>query len=195
MYLKQCRYKLVISLFSLEALTFWYSRLMGDEYYQSSSPFIPSDSRAILETQKNVTLSAVNTQIEGLQSNLLKAQTADISAPPRSTQHEQKNPLGLFWQFRPSTSNYNDTLYYNLIHDLTIQHKTVQATELSDSLHNYYCQTEARKHIAKDVASVTGQIISTACAVSKVTRPFTRNCSVAIAVRSSWDQPWPSYRL
>ena len=25
-----------------------------------------------------------------------------------------KKSLGLFWQFRPSTSNYNDTLYYNL---------------------------------------------------------------------------------
>ena len=25
-----------------------------------------------------------------------------------------KKALGLFWQFRPSTSNYNDTLYYNL---------------------------------------------------------------------------------
>ena len=25
-----------------------------------------------------------------------------------------KKPLGLFWQVRPSTSNYNDTLYYNL---------------------------------------------------------------------------------
>ena len=53
---------------------------MGDEYYQSSSPFIPSDLHAILETQKNVTLSAVNTQIEGLQSNLLKAQTADLAS-------------------------------------------------------------------------------------------------------------------
>ena len=53
---------------------------MADEYYQSSSPFIPSDLHAILETQKNVTLSAVNTQIEGLQSNLLKAQTADLES-------------------------------------------------------------------------------------------------------------------
>ena len=25
-----------------------------------------------------------------------------------------KKPLGLFWQFRPSTGDYNDTLYYNL---------------------------------------------------------------------------------
>ena len=102
---------------------------MGDEYCQSSSPFIPFDLHAILETQKNVTLSAVNTQIEGLQSNLLKAQTADISAPPRSTQHEQKKPLGLFWQFRPSTSNYNDTLYYNLTQDLTIGNKRSDRAE------------------------------------------------------------------
>ena len=35
-----------------------------------------------------------------------------------------KLPLGLFWQFRPSTSIYNDTLYYNLIQDLSIRHKT-----------------------------------------------------------------------
>ena len=45
---------------------------MGDE--NSSSPSIPSDLHAILEAQKNVILSAVNTQIQGLQSNLLKAQ-------------------------------------------------------------------------------------------------------------------------
>ena len=43
----------------------------------------------------------------------LNLSTYHISAPPRSAQHEEK-PLGLFWQFRPSTSNYNDTLYYNL---------------------------------------------------------------------------------
>ena len=46
---------------------------MGDE--DSSSPSIPSDLHAILEAQKNVILSAVNTQIQGLQSNLLKAQS------------------------------------------------------------------------------------------------------------------------
>ena len=47
---------------------------MGDED-SSSSPSIPSDLHAILEAQKNVILSAVNTQIQGLQSNLLKAQS------------------------------------------------------------------------------------------------------------------------
>ena len=46
---------------------------MGDE--DSSSPSIPSDLHAILEAQKNVILSAVNTQIQALQSNLLKAQS------------------------------------------------------------------------------------------------------------------------
>ena len=40
-----------------------------------------------------------------------------------------KKPLGLFWQFRPSTSNYNDTLYYNRIQDLSIQHKTSDRAE------------------------------------------------------------------
>ena len=47
---------------------------MGDED-SSSSPSIPSDLHAILEPQKNVILSAVNTQIQGVQSNLIKAQT------------------------------------------------------------------------------------------------------------------------
>ena len=40
-----------------------------------------------------------------------------------------KKPLGLFWQFGPSTSNYNDTLYYNLIQDLTIRQKTSDRAE------------------------------------------------------------------
>ena len=43
--------------------------------------------------------------------------------------------------------------------------------------------------IVRDLASVTGQIISMACAVGNVTRPFTRNCYAAIECRSSWDQP------
>jgi len=47
---------------------------MSDED-SSSSLSIPSDSHAILEAQKNVILSVVNTQVEGLQSSLLKAQT------------------------------------------------------------------------------------------------------------------------
>ena len=40
-----------------------------------------------------------------------------------------KKPLGLIWQFRPSTSNYNDTLYYNLIQDLSIRHETSDRAE------------------------------------------------------------------
>ena len=47
---------------------------MGDED-SSSSPSIPFDLHAILEAQKNVILSSVNTQIQGLQNNLIKAQT------------------------------------------------------------------------------------------------------------------------
>ena len=47
---------------------------MGEQ--NSSSPSsIPPDLHAILEAQKNAILSAVDTQIQGLQSNLLKAQT------------------------------------------------------------------------------------------------------------------------
>ena len=42
---------------------------MGDED-SSSSLIIPSDLHAILEAQKNVILSAANTQIRGLQSNV-----------------------------------------------------------------------------------------------------------------------------
>ena len=51
---------------------------MADED-SSSSPSTPSDLKAILEAQKNVILSTVNTQIQGLESNLLKAQT-DLSS-------------------------------------------------------------------------------------------------------------------
>ena len=40
-----------------------------------------------------------------------------------------KKPLGLFWQFRPSTSNYNDTLYCNLMQDVSIRHKTSDRAE------------------------------------------------------------------
>ena len=43
--------------------------------------------------------------------------------------------------------------------------------------------------LARDLASVTEQIISMACAVSNVTRLFTRNCYAAIECRTSWDQP------
>ena len=43
--------------------------------------------------------------------------------------------------------------------------------------------------IARHLASVTGQINSMACAVSNVTRLFTRNCYAAIECRSYWDQP------
>ena len=46
---------------------------MGNEDFSSSSS-IPSDLHAILDAQKDVILSAVNTQIQGLQSKFLKAQ-------------------------------------------------------------------------------------------------------------------------
>ena len=44
----------------------------GDSSLSSS---IPTDLKAFLEAQKNIILSTVNTQIQGLESNLLKAQT------------------------------------------------------------------------------------------------------------------------
>ena len=43
--------------------------------------------------------------------------------------------------------------------------------------------------LARDLASITGQIISMACTVGNVTRLFTRNCYSAIELRTSWDQP------
>ena len=62
-----------------------------------------------------------------------------------------KKPLGLFWQFRPSTSNYNDTLYYNLIQDLSIRHKTSDRAErqftqllLSDGGQKKACRKKTR---------------------------------------------------
>ena len=58
----------------------------------------------------------------------LKSTEDMISAPPRSTQHDEK-PLGLFWQFRPSTSNNNNTLYHNLLQDLSIRRKTRDRAE------------------------------------------------------------------
>ena len=46
-----------------------------------------------------------------------------------SVHNMSEKPLGLFWQFRLSTSNYNDTLYYKIIQDLSIQHKTSDRAE------------------------------------------------------------------
>ena len=59
---------------------------------------------------------------------LLGHRSYQILAPPRSTQHDEK-PLGLFWQFRPSTSNNNNTLYHNLLQDLSIRRKTRDRAE------------------------------------------------------------------
>ena len=43
--------------------------------------------------------------------------------------------------------------------------------------------------LARNLASVTGQIFPMACAVGNITRLFTRNYYAAIECRSSWDQP------
>ena len=51
---------------------------MADEESSSSSS-ISSDLHAILDAQKNAILSTVNTQIQGLQSNLVKAPTDLVS--------------------------------------------------------------------------------------------------------------------
>ena len=41
---------------------------------------------------------------------------------------------------------------------------------------------------ARNLASITGQIISMSCAIGNITRLLTRNCYAAIERRSSWDQ-------
>ena len=43
--------------------------------------------------------------------------------------------------------------------------------------------------LGRDLASLTGQIISMACAAGNITRLFTRNCYGTFECRSSWDQP------
>ena len=43
--------------------------------------------------------------------------------------------------------------------------------------------------VARDLASITGQVISMTCPVGNVGRLFTRNCSAAIEPRTSWAQP------
>ena len=54
----------------------------------SSSPPFPPGFHAILEAQKNAILSAVDSQIQGLQSNLLKAQTDLASQTASEVQPE-----------------------------------------------------------------------------------------------------------
>ena len=43
--------------------------------------------------------------------------------------------------------------------------------------------------VARDLASITGQVISMTCAVENVARLFTRSCYAAIERRTSWAQP------
>ena len=42
---------------------------------------------------------------------------------------------------------------------------------------------------ARDLASITGQVISMSCAVGHITRLLTRNCYGALQLRTSWDHP------
>ena len=79
-------------------LTLCFLRLMGDEDSLSSSS-ITSDLRAILDAQKNVILSAINTQIQGLQNNLLKAQT-DLA--PQIASEGQRETSGAHHMELPS---------------------------------------------------------------------------------------------
>ena len=64
---------------------------MGDEDSSSSSPSTSSDLEAILEAQKNFTLSAVNMQIQGLESNLLAQIGFGVSISFRSATRNQRN--------------------------------------------------------------------------------------------------------
>ena len=45
-----------------------------------------------------------------------------------------------------------------------------------------------RSVMARDLASITGQIISMLCAVGNISRLLTRSCYAAIECRESWDQ-------
>ena len=59
---------------------------------------------------------------QGLIFNITEQITVSCALPQNklsfqlhhAVHNKSKKPLGLFWRFRPSTSNYNDTLYYNL---------------------------------------------------------------------------------
>ena len=42
---------------------------------------------------------------------------------------------------------------------------------------------------ARDLASITGQVISMSCAAGNITRLLTRNCYAALQLRTSWDHP------
>ena len=75
---------------------------MGDED-SSSSPSIPSNLHAILKAQKNVILPAVNTQIQGLQSNLLKAKT-DLASPQIAS---EVKPETYFFKKKGSEQQFN----------------------------------------------------------------------------------------
>ena len=65
-----------------------------------------------------------------------------ISAPPRSTQHEHEVYFGSLGRAPVTITIRYTTTYYKIeVYDVK------QETELSDSLHNYHCQTEARKNL------------------------------------------------
>ena len=85
--------------------------------------------RPVLKQDLPITNLLLTTMTRDLiQGSVNSFDVLSISAPPRSTQHDEE-PLGLSWQFRPSTINNNNTLYHNLLQDLSIMRKTRDRAE------------------------------------------------------------------
>ena len=101
---------------------------------QTSTSTISDDNRITIPCLEEVQifvqdrcLSAELYQEPPLLNNLFSSAKAKVLSFQlhHAVHNMSKKPLSLFWRFRPSTSNYNDTLYDNLkIQDLSIRHKT-----------------------------------------------------------------------
>ena len=119
----------------------WLARFMPTERDQeqdsSSSSSFPPGFHAILEAQRNAILSAVDSQIQGLQSNLLKAQTDLASQIASEIQPENYvfKKKGNEQQFNFNrkvirTSSYQERQYTSITGDRSI----VATTSINTSL-------------------------------------------------------------
>ena len=107
------------------------------EQDSSSSSSFPPGFHAILEAQRNAILSAVDSQIQGLQSNLLKAQTDLASQIASEIQPENYvfKKKGNEQQFNFNrkvirTSSYQERQYTSITGDRSI----VATTSINTSL-------------------------------------------------------------
>ena len=105
---------------------------------QTSTSTISDDNRITIPCLEEVqifvqdrSLSAELYQEPPLLNNLFSSAKAKVLSFQlhHAVHNMSKKPLSLFWRFRPSTSNYNDTLYDNIIQDLSIRHKTRDRAE------------------------------------------------------------------